>query len=225
MLEDPHGCYFEDWTGFATSPQPWGLGMSRELIGELVKEQRDPKRKARLVLEGPLLLQTRAAPRKGRTAAPARGFEYSLQRLKRDRPDLLERVASGDLTIQAAAELAGHRPPFSAVLVEPQSIARLIVSRLEPPQQEELIDLVRHPERITDPEHGRNSFWTAYKERTTPPEVLAEQRARKAAELLARRQASVAARTDRKRAERAAQRAQAAALGLPSLAVDVEAAG
>ena len=85
--------------------------------------------------------------------------------------------------VQAAAELAGHRPPFSGVLVDPMNIARLVVSRLEPPQQEELIDLVRHPERIPDPEHGKNPYWTAYRERTTPPEVLAEQRARKAAEL------------------------------------------
>ena len=119
-------------------------------------------------------------------------MDYSLQRLKRDRPDLLEQVASGDLpSLQAVAELAGHRPPFSGVLVDPQNIARLIVSRLEPPQQEEVIDLVQHPERITDPEHGKNPHWEAYRARTTPPEVLAQQRARKAAELLARRQASV----------------------------------
>ena len=225
MLEAPDGRYFDSWHAFVTAPVPWGLGVAPDLVAELVKEHRDPKRKARLVLEAPQLLLTRSAPRKGRTAAPARGIDYSLQRLKRDRPDLLERVASGELTIQAAAEEAGHRPPFTGVLVEPMAIARLVVSRLDAPQQRELIDLVQHPERITDPGKGqRSQHWEAYRQRTTPPAVLAQQRARAEAEQAAHREAYTAAYKDRRRELNAARRAQAAALGLPSLAV-AEAAG
>jgi hypothetical protein len=227
MLEGPTGAYFRDFTEFCVAPQPWGLGLNEALIEELAKEHRDPKRQARLVLEGPLLLQTRSAPRKGRDAAtvPSRGTPYSLQRLKRDRPDLLERVAAGELTIQAAAEQAGHRPPFTGVLVEPQSLARLIVSRLDDAQQRQVVHLVLHPREITDPEHGKpNPFWTAYRARTTPPEELARERERKARDLAARRAASQAARLDRNREQRAARRAQATALGLPSLALP-EAAG
>lgn len=225
VLEDPSGKYFDSWSAFVTAPVPWGLGMPTDVIEALVKEHRDPKRQARLVLEGPQLLQSRNAPRKGRQAGPAaaRGTPYTLQRLRRDRVDLLERVASGELTIQAAAELAGHRPPFTGVLVEPQAIARLIVSRLEPPQQQEVVHLVLHPQEITDPGHGQKSaYWEAYRQRTTPPEVLAQERAQAAAEKRAAKLASLVAYNKVRNAvrgeQRAAQRAQAAALGLPSLA-------
>jgi hypothetical protein len=223
MLEGPDGQYFRDWTAFVVAPQPWGLGMSEALIAALVKEQRDPQRRARLVLEGPQVLQTRAAPRKGRAAGTVRGLEYSLQRLRRDRPDLLEKVATGELpSIQAAAEAAGHRPPFSAVLVEPMAIARLAVSRLDEGQQRELIDLIQHPEKIIDPAHGRNPHWDHYRARTTPPDVLAQQRAEAAAAKRAHREAYEVAYKARRRATREAQRAQAHSVGLPSLA---EAAG
>jgi hypothetical protein len=163
VLECPGGGYFRDFTEFATCPAPHGLGMAPALLEVLAREHADPRRRARLVLEGPQLLLSRAAPRKGRRGV--RGIEYSLQRLKRDRPDLLAKVAAGELTIQAAAEQAGHRPPFSAVLVEPMSIARLVVSRLDDAQQRELLDLVRHPEKIVDPAHGKNPHWERYRAR------------------------------------------------------------
>lgn len=220
MLESPTGGYFPDWTAFVTAPQPWGLGMDAALLEALVKEGRDPHRRARLVLEGPPLLETRSAPRKGRAPAPrVRGTEYSLQRLKRDRPELLERVAAGELTIQAAAEQAGHRPALTGVLVEPQSLARLIVSRLDAAQQRELLDLVAHPEKITDPGHGTNAYWDAYRERTTPPDELARQRARAAAAKAAHRKAYEAAYNARRGEQKAAARqTEALAFALPSLA-------
>ena len=77
--------------------------------------------------------------------------------------------------------------------MEPQSIARLIVSRLEPEQQEEVIRLVQHPREIPDPGHGTNPHWERYKARTTPPEVLAQQRAQAKAEKRAQRAAYEAA--------------------------------
>lgn len=211
MLEGPDGAYFPDWTAFVTCPQPWGLGVEAGLVETLVKEHRDPKRRARLVLEGPQLLLTRSAPRKGRQGQGVRGIEYSLQRLRRDRPELLERVAAGELTIQAAAELAGHRPPFSAVLVEPQAIARLVVSRLDDPGQREVVDLIAHPERIPDPGHGKNPHWEAYKARTTPPDVLAQQRTHAKAQKEAQRQAYEEAYRERRRELRAARRTQTGA--------------
>ncbi len=178
VLEDQRGKYFTSWSDFCVAPVPWGLGLDEGVLAEVAKEQADPKRQARRVLEGPLLLQTRAAPRKGRaTRVPARGLEYSLQRLKRDRPDLLTKVATGELTIQAAAEQAGHRPPMAGVLVEPMSLARLVVSRLDEAQQRELLHLVQHPAEITDPGHGTNAYWEAYLARTIGPEALARRRA------------------------------------------------
>ncbi len=174
MLRGPDGRYFATWEAFCCAPLPYGLGVpaeaiAAEAIAAVIAERTDPRARARAVLEGPLLLQTRSAPRKGRAAAPARGMEYTLQRLKRDRPDLLERVASGELTVQAAAELAGHRPPLAGVLVEPQSIARLIVSRLEPQQQEEVIRLVQHPGRSPTRGTARTPTGSATR-RARPPQ-------------------------------------------------------
>jgi hypothetical protein len=139
-----------------------------------------------------------------------------LQRLRRDRVDLLERVARGDLSIQQAAELAGHKPPITGVLIEPQSIARLVVSRLDDDGQREVIRLVQHPREIPDPGHGRNPHWERYKQRTTPPEELARERGRVKAAKTAHRKAYQAAYNAQRQAAREARRAQATALALPS---------
>lgn len=209
MLTGPDGAYFPDWSSFCTCPAPWGLGLDAAALDALVREQRDPRRKARLVLEGPPLLRTRAGPRTGRPGV--RGLEYTLARLRRDRVDLLERVAAGALSIQAAAELAGHKPPITGVLVEPQSIARLVVSRLDDDGQREVIRLVQHPREIPDPGHGRNPYWEGYKARTRSPEELSRSRARAQAAKTAHRKAYQAAYREQRKAARAARRAGAAA--------------
>ena len=45
----------------------------------------------------------------GGAARVGRGVTYTLRRLKRDRPDLLKRVVSGELSANAAAVEAGFR--------------------------------------------------------------------------------------------------------------------
>ena len=101
------------------------------------------------------------------------------------------------------------------MLLDPQNVARLVVTRLTRAEQEEVLALLRHPERITPPAGGRCPHWEAYRARTVPPEVLAQEQAERRA--AAKQKGAEYARK---------RRAQAAALGLPSLAVDiVEAAG
>ena len=53
--------------------------------------------------------------RGGGAAAVGRGVTYTLRRLKRDRPDLLKRVVSGELSANAAAVEAGFRKRPSAL--------------------------------------------------------------------------------------------------------------
>ena len=48
-------------------------------------------------------------------ASDGRGVTYILRRLKRDRPDLLKRVVSGELSANAAAVEAGFRKRPSAL--------------------------------------------------------------------------------------------------------------
>src|SRR5262245_43578368 len=45
LLETPTGAYFESWLQFATAPRPWGLGLDERMVGQLVEEYRDPKRR------------------------------------------------------------------------------------------------------------------------------------------------------------------------------------
>jgi hypothetical protein len=226
LLEGPDGRYFRDWTAFVTAPVPWGLGVDGGLVDALVKERRDPQRRARLVLERPDGLQDRAAPpgkkpRRPRGSRPAvRGTEYDLFRLKRDHPEILQQLADGEIrSIREAAELAGLRPPLVTVLVDPMNLARLIVTRLDDAGQREVIRLVQHPREITAPGGGGSRHWEAFRERTTAADELARERAQASAEKAAHREAYMAAYDARRRQERQAQRAQAAALGLPSLAV------
>jgi len=237
MLEGPSGAYFRDWTEFVSAPLPWGLGMRPDLIEQLVKEHRDPTRRARLVLEAPLQLRYRggqlghastrgpAAPapdaaRKGsRSKRAINGTDYLLQRLKRDFPELLQQVADGTLpSIRVAAEQAGIHRRLLSVLDTPMAFARAIVCHFDPAGQREIVDLVTHPERITAPPGKHSTAWKAYREATTPPDELARERA-------AEREAVAAGRRERNAAKERDRRAQAHALGLPSLAMGVEAAG
>ena len=78
MLRGPDGRYFATWEAFCCAPLPYGLGVpaeaiAAEAIAAVIAERTDPRARARAVLEGPLLLQTRSAPQKGRTACAGAG--------------------------------------------------------------------------------------------------------------------------------------------------------
>jgi hypothetical protein len=187
VLEDERGRYFETWTDFCVAPVPWGLGLDQAMVARLVEEHRDPRRRARLVLEAPLLLRARGGvPGHASTRSPGapsrrgrlNGADYLLQRLKRDFPELLERVADGTLpSIAAAAEQAGLKQRKLRVLANPMAVARLIVTTFDPSAQREVVDLVEHPERITAPPGANSAAWKRYREATPPPVALARERA------------------------------------------------
>jgi hypothetical protein len=63
----------------------------------------------------PLLSHGGSRIRGSGSAVSGRGVTYTLRRLKRDRPDLLEQVASGRLSANAAAVAAGFRKVPSAL--------------------------------------------------------------------------------------------------------------
>lgn len=176
VLEDERGEFFPDWTAFATSPQPWGLGISEALVAELAREHVDPKRRARLVMNAPVVLRYQGLRHPGPDRPPPtppnhRGNpgDYWLARLRRDHPELLEQVADGRLpSIAAAARLAGLVQPRVNVILTPMNVARLIVCHLDPDGQAELVDLVAHPERITAPAGHHSPAWKAYTARRAP---------------------------------------------------------
>ena len=210
VLEDPRGRYFPDWTAFVTAPQPWGLGLDGGLVDALVEEARDPARRARLMLASDVVVGRQGVRSPRRLAATERGAQYKLARLKRDHPDVLERLARGELpSLKAAWAAAGFRTGEARVFLDPMNVARVVVTRLPPAAQREVVELLQHPERITAPPRGRTSAaWRAFDEARTTP----EERARREAERAARYAATRAAIDARKREQRrAAREAQAAA--------------
>jgi hypothetical protein len=221
MLQDPTGAYFASWSDFCTAPAPWGLGLHEGLLAEVAREQTDPKRRARLVLERPLLLRHRggqsghlptrpqAGQDLGRPPAkrrPISGADYQLQRLKRDFPELLQQVADGTLpSIAAAAARAGLHRPKLRVLANPMAVARLVVVTFDAAGQREIVDLILDPRRITAPPGAHSAAWKAYHAATTTP----EERAREEAERTARRTATCERWEARRRASRTAEHQRA----------------
>lgn len=178
MLEAPAGGYFPDWTAFATTRPPWGLGLPPALATTLAAEQRDPHRRARLALQSAVVLG-----RRGRQEGPVpavrltandRGTAYKLARLKRDHPAILQQLADGTLpSIAAAWEAAGFHLPRLHLVVAPMPLARVVVTRLDGEQQRELVDLLTHPEKITAPPHGRASAaWRAFAAARSTPKTV-----------------------------------------------------
>jgi hypothetical protein len=227
VLEDEHGKFFRDWTSFATAPVPWGLGLSPALVEELAREHRDPARRARLVMDAPLVLRYRGGqpghlPTRAPGGAPLdrprtprrrvlNGTDYVLQRLKRDHPALLRQVAEGALSVPQAAERAGLHRRMLRVWDSPMAFARAIVTTFDPPRQREVVDLVQHPERITAPPGANNAAWKRYQQASTPPEDWARQQA-------AHREAIAAGRRARDAARARARRAASSSPGQPPAA-------
>lgn len=73
-----------------------------------------------------------------------RGAEYALRRLKRDRPDLAERVVNGNLSANAAAVEAGFRPRRIALRLDNmRAIAEKLAKKLDAEQIDQLIALLQ----------------------------------------------------------------------------------
>ena len=114
LLRDGHGRFFTSWEAFVTAPLPHGLGVSLAVLDEVVKERTDLRVIARRLLRedvpGQLLLGRRSRRRRADPATagttgppPGTGRAYWLARLRRDRPDLLAQVESGELPSALAA--------------------------------------------------------------------------------------------------------------------------
>jgi hypothetical protein len=64
---------------------------------------------------------------------------YTIRRLKRDRPELAEKVLNGELSANAAAIEAGFRKKTVTVTLEPRSISRTLTRHLS---RDEINDLL-----------------------------------------------------------------------------------
>jgi hypothetical protein len=157
---------FASFRRFVEANPPFGLGYSIKQLRALlqlqhpgegateIRERMEAMRDevARLIVEDvqPSLPAVHAGPGRGHKTSSdttgfespiGRGVEYVVARLKRDRPDLAERVVSGELTANAAARQAGIRKP-RVVLTSPESIAAALRKHLGPDDIARLIKLL-----------------------------------------------------------------------------------
>jgi hypothetical protein len=136
LLTDSHGRNFFMWEMFTTTDQPHGLGYDQEAIDAIIAErktiaQRDAEDQRRQRPTGRPPKTGNNVPNstkrpEGNTA------EKGLRRLRKDRPDLHQRVLAGELSAHAAMVLAGFRTKTITVPAEPRSLAAGLLRQLAP---------------------------------------------------------------------------------------------
>jgi hypothetical protein len=129
QLPDKHGECFPDFPSFVEYPLWWGLETKYD---RLVQFCRDDRECHALLLE--------QLPEAGPVGRPSTGnlrvtklketdtSQTVLQRLRRHRPDLAERVIAGDLSANAAAIEAGFRRPMKSIPIDsPESAVKALL--------------------------------------------------------------------------------------------------
>lgn len=134
--------YFSD---FIQADLPYGLRTEWKVIQYLIK----PYPKIELAVAKALTMESGSSghidsslvdpeiPRVKKTDK-----QQYLQRLERDRPDLLEKVNEGEMTVNKAIIEAGYRKPRIKMIVDPESVAKILKVKFNPVQIDELIRLL-----------------------------------------------------------------------------------
>lgn len=136
LLTDINGRNFFIWEVFCTTPQPHGLGYSQEAIDAIVAGRKT-------IAQKDAEDQRRQKPpgRPTQTVNNVNGWESrpvgntsqaALRRLRKDRPDLHQRVLAGELSAHAAMVEAGFRTKTITVPAEPRALAASLLRQLAP---------------------------------------------------------------------------------------------
>lgn len=132
---------------FITEPYPRGIGTTQDTIETMMRlkhrhEGMDPAVDARMasLREEVRNLLNAPQPVKGTNqhtyasdnvrSSFGNDPDYALRRLKRDEPELAQRVLKGEISAHAAAVQAGFRPRTITVPLDPEKMARAIRRRL-----------------------------------------------------------------------------------------------
>lgn len=148
QLEAGDGNNFETFEQFCNTRHPYGLGsersdiqlmlMNRKLSASEIAENAKP-----LAKHGDIGNGRKSRPTIGRSTKYGSCAEYIASRLKRDRPDLLEKVAEGTMTMNKAALLAGIRKEHFSVPRDIPSLAKALMRRLDAEEILELADALK----------------------------------------------------------------------------------
>lgn len=110
VLDGPDGEPFASFEAFCTAPTPWGLGYDAGVLRRIIHERESAQ--ARAAVAEPLANPggDRKSPeyQGSDTTLIGRGADYLTARIARDRPDILERMKSGEFrSVRQAAMEAG----------------------------------------------------------------------------------------------------------------------
>jgi len=146
---------------FITEPYPRGIGSTRDTIETMMRlkhrhEGMDPAVDKRMAdLRRKVCDELNSAEEKhggdrrseeyqgdNVTLKRDRGNDpdYAIRRLKRDNPDLAQRVLKGEISAHAAAVQAGFRPRTITVPLDPEKMARAIRRRLSDDELDVLLE-------------------------------------------------------------------------------------
>jgi hypothetical protein len=158
LLQDQDGNDFPTYEAFCLHRRPFGLGYKKTDLERIVIErkmlQKTAKEYAAEVLELPPVLKLHGGDRYTqpqetqdsiRILSPKGGtnVEYITARLRRDRPDILEKIVSGEITsMNQAAILAGFKPKSLMIYVDPPRIARTLRKHLTHEEVLQVIELL-----------------------------------------------------------------------------------
>lgn len=133
---------FRTFEEFVTTPPMAGLGADMALIRSIVQD--DPKAMDALdrALQGRQGERTDLVNNVNKVAGRPQGNTRAagIRRLRKDRPDLHERVIAGEMKVNAAMIEAGFRPKTRSVALDPERIAALVIQEFDPEQIAELIE-------------------------------------------------------------------------------------
>lgn len=154
QLFDEKACGFMSFEQFCCYRKPFGLGYDINHIEHIIREREEREAKDILNTAGDLAKQKvgveggKPGPGRGnKTAADSSRFvcgtthsPYLAARIKRDHPDIAERIQAGEFrSIHAAAIAAGIAKPTITIRPTVEGFTKAIKKRLTPEQIKELV--------------------------------------------------------------------------------------
>jgi hypothetical protein len=137
-LENENGKRFATFRDFCVARQPFGLGCDPKDIDAI--QNAKPGQTVGTVLN-PKGVKSRDITSSVTTSTPiGRGADYHIAGLRRDRPDLMRWVESGELTAHAAAVKAGFIGQSIRVPDDPHKAAQRLRQRFQGQRLRQLID-------------------------------------------------------------------------------------
>ena len=150
-LEGRNGKPFKSFEAFCTEPQPFGLGYKVDHVERIIRERQEKKAAERLEALDGKTINTGNNPNPNRSddivisrpTGLGNSADYLTARIKRDQPEIAERMKAGEFSSvrQAALEAGIVKPTFTCP-IDPERAANLILKHFELKNVKTLIQLL-----------------------------------------------------------------------------------